>query len=122
MCPSFFPKGDRIAGWTHAAGVVTICDVPSGDLRARWRAHPGAIEGLTVSPDGRFIVSLGKEGAAKLWYADTDDPLEVATLKGHRGSVYTAAFTPDGSRLATTGFEDATVRVWDLPAFCRVRK
>ena len=33
-----------------------------------------------------------------------------------------AAFMAAGGRLVTTGYEDATVRVWDLPAFCRVRK
>jgi WD40 repeat protein len=121
MCPSFLPSGDRIAGWTHAAGLVTLCDVPSGQVRP-WRAHTCPIEGLSVSPDGRFIASLGKDGKVKVWYLGTDWPFEVATLRGHRGSVYSAAFTPDGARLLTAGIEDCAVRVWDLPAFCRVRK
>jgi WD40 repeat protein len=46
----------------------------------------------------------------------------VATLTGHRGSVYTAAFTRDGTTLVTTGLDDFTLRTWDLPAVCRVRK
>jgi len=121
MCPSFLPSGSRIAGWSFAPGLVNLCDVPSGQVRP-WRAHTCPIEGLTVSPDGRFIASLGRDGKIKVWHLGADSPVEVATLRGHRGSVYSAAFTPDGAHLYTAGIEDFSVRVWDLPAFCRVRK
>jgi WD40 repeat protein len=121
MTPSFLPTGDAVAGWTHGLGRVTICNVPSGKVRVTWwRAHPGLIHGLAVSPDGRFLASLGAEGVAKVW--STADQTEVATLIGHQGSVYAAAFAPDGARLATVGNDDGTVLLWDLPPICRVRK
>jgi serine/threonine protein kinase len=120
MCPTFLYPGDAVAGWTHLAGRVTVWDLPSGQVRASWPAHRGLIEGMAASPDGRFIVSLGKEGVARLWTADGET--EVATMTGHHGSIYFAAFTPDGARLATAGKDDFTIRVWDLPAVCRVRK
>jgi serine/threonine protein kinase len=120
MCPTFLYPGDAVAGWTHRAGRVTVCDLPSGKVRATWPAHPDLIEGMAASSDGRFIVSLGKEGVARVWTADGET--EVATLTGHRGSIFFAAFTPDGARLATAGLGDFTIRVWDLPPVCRVRK
>ena len=43
---------------------------------------------------------------------DTATGERVATLSGHTGAVRTAAFSQDGSRLATTG-NDGTVRIWD---------
>jgi WD40 repeat protein len=98
---------------------VTICDVPSGKERATWRAHAHLVEGLTVSPDGRFLATVG-EGLVRLW--DMADRTELATLIGHRGIVSTAAFTPDGAHLATAGLDDSTVRIWDLPPECHVRK
>jgi WD40 repeat protein len=116
MCPMFFPDGKRIAGWSCEDGRVTIAD--AGRVVAVWRAHPHFIEGLTVSPDGRFLASVGDEGLAKIWNAANQD--EVAQLVGHRGSVYAASFTPDGQKLATAGQDDWTVRLWDLPRVCHV--
>jgi WD40 repeat protein len=119
MCPTFLPNGQEIAAWCYTEGRVSIWAVPAGQLRASWRAHPKVIEGLAVSPDGRFLVSTGQEGIARLW--STVDQSEVANFVGHNGSVYAAAFSPDGKRLATSGFDDFTVRLWDLPQACHVK-
>jgi serine/threonine protein kinase len=121
MCPTFLSTGG-IAGWVHGAGRVVTCDVPSGKVRVAWQAHRGLIEGLAVSPDGRFVASFDPEGTARVWYIAGTESVEVATLTGHRGSVYFASFTPDGTQLATAGKDDFTVRLWDLPAICHVHK
>jgi serine/threonine protein kinase len=120
MVPTFLPTGG-VVGWDHGAGRVVICDVPSGKVRMAWRAHRGLIEGLAVSPDGRFVATFDPEGTARVWHVAGPDPTEVATLTGHRGSVFAAAFSPDGTRLATAGKGDFTVRLWDLPPVCHAR-
>jgi serine/threonine protein kinase len=120
LCPSFLPSGDTIVGWDYNRGEIRICDFPSGHMRMKWRAHEGRINGLTVSPDGRFLASVGTDAKARVW--STADQSEVATLLGHVGSVYAAAFSPDGTRLATVSDVDGTVRIWELPPICHVRK
>jgi len=123
-CPVFLPAGMGLAGWNYREGQITLWDLPSGNQRHAWRAHPAeTMAWLAVSPDGRFLASVGKEGVAKIWSTEaTEDYREVATLKGHTGMVYGAAFSPDGKRLATGGKDDFTVRIWDLPAVCHVRQ
>jgi WD40 repeat protein len=45
-----------------------------------------------------------------MWNAAT--AAEIAALRGHDGSVNSAAFSPDGSRIVTAS-ADNTARVWD---------
>ena len=125
MCPTILPGGTALAGWTFDEGRVTLCDLPSGRVRETWPAHRGRIEGLAASADGRFIAtigsdSIGNDGVARVW--STADYSEVATCIGHKGTIHSVVFTPDGDWLITGGEDDYRIRVWDLPEVCRTVK
>ncbi|VTR92442.1 serine threonine protein kinase : Serine/threonine protein kinase OS=Planctomyces maris DSM 8797 GN=PM8797T_27372 PE=4 SV=1: Pkinase: WD40: WD40: WD40: WD40: WD40 [Gemmata massiliana] len=118
MCPTFLPDSGFV-GWNHGEGRVYLC-APSGQERKHWRSPKGHIDGLTVSADGRFVAAIGENGLARVFSAA--DLTEVATLDGHQGTVWAAAFAPDGTKLATGGEVDQTIYIWDLPEVCHVRK
>ena len=66
---------------------------------------------MTFSPDGKFIVSTGKEGrSANVW--DSESGALLAQLQGHSAEVYSAAFSEDGD-LIITASRDGTARIWD---------
>ena len=53
----------------------------------------------------------GGDGTARVW--DAAAGAELARLDGHAGPVTSVAFTPDGARAVTFGY-DRTLRVWQL--------
>ena len=77
-----------------------------------WYSLVGVVQPRRVA--GRSPASQDK--TAKVWDAKTG--AEILTLKGHTGSVYSASFSPDGSRILTAS-EDKTAKVWDAQDRCR---
>ena len=83
-------------------------NLPEG---ARARLGKGAITGnIAYSPDGNRLAVASSIG---IWLYDTVTDQEVALLTGHRRSVYSVAFSPDGETLAS-GSSDDTIRLWDV--------
>src|SRR5437660_444507 len=67
----------------------------------------------THRPDGRRLVTGGKENTVKIWDVQTGAELHPP-LQGHSGDVYTVAFSRDpGGRLVASAGEDSSVKVWD---------
>jgi dipeptidyl aminopeptidase/acylaminoacyl peptidase len=63
------------------------------------------------SPDGKRIVTASSDNTARVWDAESGQPL-TEPLK-HNGRVRSAQFSPDGRQIVTAS-EDYTAQVWDL--------
>jgi WD40 repeat protein len=73
--------------------------------------HTEAVAAVAITPDGKTLVSVGNDNAARVWDIATGKLLR--TLEGHTSWVGSVAVTPDGARVITAG-GDRTIRVWDL--------
>ena len=83
--------------WSPAAGTLEVVVTQQSIV---WR--------LAISPDGTLLASVGGY-TIYLW--DMATRKLRAALK-HRNTVSGAAFTPDGRRVVTSGW-DRNVRIWD---------
>jgi len=65
---------------------------------------------LDISPDGKYVV-MGNLETVSIWEMNTGRL--VQRLRGHKDTVYSVAFTPDGKGLVS-GALDTTVKYWDI--------
>jgi DNA-binding SARP family transcriptional activator/WD40 repeat protein len=85
---------------------------------SRFPAGPGE-EAVLVHPDGYVVATLEGNDVrlvrieGQLFPASLRERTSLRVLKGHRQQITAAAFSEDGSRLAT-GSLDGTARVWNV--------
>ncbi|MDE0396612.1 MAG: sigma-70 family RNA polymerase sigma factor [Candidatus Poribacteria bacterium] len=117
---AFSPRGNLIVGSLNnkirfwcAKQLTTLHTIPQPENNC------GAYA-LTFSPCGTYLASgtwwqKGMEKMAiRLWDAATGK--NTHTFWGHNSRVQSLAFSPDGTHLASSGF-DGTILVWDLKPF-----
>ena len=118
---AWHPDGSRLASVTRGDS-----DHPLGSGHRPARPDPhgadrllgrGRARGLRPHGDAAWPRAAGTAPCAS-GTCDTGEPAGV--LHGHAGAALDVAFSPDGSRLASVGY-DGTVRVWDAATRSAIR-
>jgi WD40 repeat protein len=108
---AFSPRGDRIAAGTDK-GVRLWCANSGKDESAIIEGAGGAARGVSFSPDGERLASVGEDGTIRLWHLSQPQPRTV--YRGREKAVC-VAFDPSGMRIASGG-ADGTVKLWFDPS------
>ena len=90
---------------------LKMWDLTTGYLEHTLSGHSTQVTAVTVTPDGRRVVSGSDDGTLKVW--DLGSGQEEHSLIAHDGHIKTIIATPGGLR-AVSGSTHHTLRFWDL--------
>jgi Tol biopolymer transport system component len=113
---AFAPDGSVLAAGQHNTVLFFDAD---GDVITRLTAGQGNITGLAFSRSGgRLAVASsapGTEGSIAIykWPDGVKRGHADYQLSGHHDAILDLAFSPDGTRLATAGY-DRLIKLWDV--------
>lgn len=104
---AFSPDGRTIVTWTY--NEFTVWDVATRH-KVKTFAAGGGIEKLVISPDGKRLLSGGRDNAAKLW--DLAAGREIAQFR-HDSAINDIAFVVNSGQVLTAS-SDGTVGLWKV--------
>jgi WD40 repeat protein/serine/threonine protein kinase len=109
VCVAFRPDALRLytASWDGDAGIWD--PLGEGAPRMVLEGRGTAMTHLSVSPDGSRVMTVWRNGTARIWDAEGGD--ERFDLEGHPVIVHGAGFDRSGT-LCFTASGDHTVKVW----------
>ncbi|TNJ29827.1 WD40 repeat protein [Giardia muris] len=103
------PDGTSVA--TGGVKDIQLWDVRSTTLLQHYSCHSNQVTSLDFHPTGKYLVSAGVDGTARVLDLVQGRPLY--TVRGHDGGINCVCFCPDGSVFATGG-DDGRLMLFEL--------
>lgn len=100
---------NRVLAIATEGGEIHLWELEPNRVRQVIKAHLAKVNALACLPDGKTLVSGGRDRAIGLWNVATGE--SVATLLGHYRQVFTVDVAPDGLSIVSGGLE-GDLRIW----------
>ncbi|PWJ54517.1 WD domain G-beta repeat uncharacterized protein [Dyadobacter jejuensis] len=98
---------------------VHIFDLQDYHLKQTIGEHGNSVFTLNYSPDGRYLLSSGRDAHIKIWDATTDYQL-IQDIPAHMYAINHLTFSPDGAYFSTASM-DKSIKIWQTEGF-RLKK
>lgn len=98
-------------------GCIYLLDADTLSLRQQLRnAHQPSVFSLCWLPDGRQLVSGGRDALIKIWQVDSGSPQPLHSIQAHWFTVNHLIFCQDFNCFVS-GSRDKTIKWWDAQSF-----
>ena len=108
---AFSVDGQRLACGGWASTPLRLFRVSDGERLLEITDHGGDVNGVVFHPDGRTLMSCGKDQTVCVWDAVTGERLRQ--LRGHSDAVIGLAQQPSRGAIVSIG-QYGTIKVWNL--------
>jgi WD40 repeat protein len=91
---------------------VEIWDLAKGERQRRIRVTKGGIASVVAHGDGKTLLIAGRSGTVREWDIERQEALR--SWDTGQSGLCAADYSPDGTRVLTTGATPPTLKEWDL--------
>ena len=89
---------------------VLVFDLQTLDHKTNFMAHQSAVYVVRYSPDGKFLLTGGKDAHLNIWNVENYEV--IRSIPAHNWAIYDIVFNPDATLFATAS-RDKTIKIWD---------
>lgn len=107
------PDGALLASAQRNGTIELIDSDTKQRIGGPLRGHQGGIRDVDFSPDGRWLASVGSDGALRLWSIEEELGGAGRRIGQTTDVIMDVSFSPDGASVAT-GNGDGAVQLWDV--------
>jgi len=106
---------------SHAAvacgdGAIRIIDLEAFKITHEFPAHTGSVYALQFSPDGKHLLSGGKDAHLNIWQTAKGEWQPVRSIPAHNYAIYKIAYNNENHIFATCS-RDKTIKIWNVDNF-----
>jgi WD40 repeat protein len=83
-----------------------------GRLTRTLHGHANDVDNLQFSPDGRWLLSCGRDATVRIWDVETGESIQTFHSDKKEILALRCAFRPDGRQAASS--MDRVIRLWDI--------
>lgn len=115
---AFSPDAQTIVSGSRYDNNVRLWDTRSARRLGILSGHTGAVTVVTVSPDGKTILSGSEDTTVRAW--DRAKGTTKYVVSGHADTITGVAYSGDGQTFLTTS-ADGTAKLWDAQTGTQVQ-